>query len=76
MLDLTGLQRDCIVAIDSHESLKGLTVTDALDVYYGKEIADGRLYPNLEELVSAGYVEKGQIDDRTNSDSLTGARVD
>lgn len=30
-----------------------------------------RLYPNLDDLVSVGYVEKGQIDDRTNSYSIT-----
>lgn len=31
----------------------------------------GQLYPTLDDLVGAGLVEKGQIDDRTNSYSLT-----
>ena len=31
----------------------------------------GRLYPNLDTLVEEGYVEKGSIDDRTNSYELT-----
>lgn len=71
MHDLTGFQRDCLVVIAGHDSLKGLAIKDALDDYYGSEVNHGRLYPNLDELVSAGYVEKGQMDDRTNAYSLT-----
>lgn len=36
-----------------------------------EDVNHGQLYPTLDDLVSAGYVEKGQIDDRTNAYSLT-----
>lgn len=71
MHDLTGFQRDCLVVIAGNESAKGLAIKDELDQYYGTDVNHGRLYPNLDELVDAGLVEKGQIDDRTNSYSLT-----
>lgn len=71
MHDLTGFQRDCLIVIAGHDSLKGLAIKDELDDYYGSEINHGRLYPNLDRLVEMGLVEKGQFDDRTNAYSLT-----
>lgn len=71
MRDLTGFQRDLLVVIAGLDSVKGLEIKDELDEYYGKEINHGRLYPNLDDLVDNGLVEKGQIDERTNSYSLT-----
>lgn len=71
MHELTGFQRDCLVVIAGLDSPKGLAIKDELDEYYGSEINHGRLYPNLDALVQAGLIEKGQIDDRTNSYSLT-----
>ena len=73
MHDLTGFQRDLLIVIAGHDSLKGLAIKDELDDYYGKEINHGRLYPNLDEIVDAGLVEKGKLDDRTNAYSLTDA---
>ena len=49
----------------------GLAVKEELDRHYSGEINHGRLYPNLDELAEMGLVEKGSIDDRTNSYSLT-----
>jgi len=71
MHDLTGFQRDCLYVIAGHGPLKGLAIKDELDEYYGAEINHGRLYPNLDELVEKGLVNKGVIDDRTNSYELT-----
>jgi DNA-binding PadR family transcriptional regulator len=71
MHDLTGFQRDCLYVVTGLAGAKGLAVKSALDEYYGTEINHGRLYPNLDALVEKGLVEKGQIDDRTNSYSLT-----
>ena len=71
MHDLTGFQRDCLYVIAGLGEPKGLAIKDELDEYYGSEINHGRLYPNLDELVGKGLVEKGTIDDRTNSYSLT-----
>jgi PadR family transcriptional regulator PadR len=71
MYDLTGFQRDALYAIAGQDEPKGLAIKDELDSYYESAINHGRLYPNLDELVEKGLVEKGQIDDRTNSYDLT-----
>jgi len=71
MHDLTGFQRDCLYVITSLGEPKGLAIKEELDEYYGSEINHGRLYPNLDQLVEKGLVEKGTIDDRTNSYILT-----
>lgn len=67
MHDLTGYQRDCLVVIAGLDSPKGLAIMAELDDYYGSEINPGRLYPNLDQLVDKGLVEKGKLDDRTNT---------
>lgn len=72
MHDLTSFQRDVLYVIADLAESKGLAIKEEIDEYYGTETNHGRLYPNLDELVEKGLVEKGQIDDRTNSYSLTG----
>lgn len=72
MHDLTGFQRDILYVLGGLESPKGLAIKDELDRYYSSDINHGRLYPNLDALVEKGLVEKGRIDDRTNSYALTG----
>jgi DNA-binding PadR family transcriptional regulator len=71
MHDLTGFQRDLLYVIGDLGEPKGLAIKDDLEEYYGTEINHGRLYPNLDSLVEKGLVEKGKLDDRTNSYSLT-----
>ena len=71
MYDLTGFQRDLLYVIAGLDGRKGLEIKDQLDSYYESEINHGRLYPNLDVLVDKGLVEKGKIDDRTNSYQLT-----
>ena len=66
MYDLTGFQRDLLYAIAGQDEPHGLAVKEELEEYYETEIRHGRLYPNLDELVNKGLVEKGQIDRRTN----------
>lgn len=72
MHDLTGFQRDILYVLGGLDSPKGLAIKDELDRYYSSDINHGRLYPNLDALVEKGLVEKGRIDDRTNSYALTG----
>jgi len=76
MHDLTGFQRDLLTVLAGFNAQgddpKGLALKDELDSYYSGDINHGRLYPNLDALVDKGLVEKGRIDDRTNSYSLTG----
>ncbi|MDR5657734.1 helix-turn-helix transcriptional regulator [Halodesulfurarchaeum sp. HSR-GB] len=50
---------------------RGLEIKDELEKVYEGEIHHGRLYPNLDTLVTKGLVDKGTIDKRTNSYELT-----
>ncbi len=43
----------------------GLAIKERLQAIY-EEVNHGRLYPNLDDLVEKGYIEKGQRDRRTN----------
>ncbi|MEF8773367.1 MAG: helix-turn-helix transcriptional regulator [Halobacteriales archaeon] len=71
MHDLTGFQRDCLYVIAGLGTPHGLAIKEELEDYYETEIHHGRLYPNLDELVEKGLVEKGQKDRRTNAYTVT-----
>lgn len=71
MFDLTGFQRDIMYLVAGIDSPHGLAVKDELEKYYESEIHHGRLYPNLDELVEKGLIQKGKKDRRTNVYSLT-----
>lgn len=71
MHQLTGFQRDLLYVIAGMDEPKGLAIKETLDEYYASPINHGRLYPNLDALVEDGLLEKGRIDDRTNSYALT-----
>ena len=74
MDDLTAFQRDVLYVIDGLDDETppyGLAIKEELDRHYANEINHGRLYPNLNELAEMGLVEKGSVDDRTNSYGLT-----
>lgn len=71
MQALTAFQRDLLITLAGMEEPHGLAVKEELEEYYQSEINHGRLYPNLDELVEAGYLEKGEIDRRTNSYTIT-----
>jgi Predicted transcriptional regulators len=71
MYDLTHFQRDLLYVIAGKNKPHGLAVKQELEDYYEGEIHHGRLYPNLDELVDKGLIEKGQRDRRTNFYTLT-----
>lgn len=71
MHDLTGFQRDLLYTIAGLEEPHGLGIKEEIQAYYETEIHHGRLYPNLDSLVEKGLIEKGEIDRRTNSYTLT-----
>ncbi|QCW05315.1 helix-turn-helix transcriptional regulator [Natrinema pallidum] len=71
MYDLTGFQRDLLYVIAGQDEPHGLAIKEKLEDYYEKEIHHGRLYPNLDTLVDKALVEKGTLDRRTNSYTLT-----
>jgi DNA-binding PadR family transcriptional regulator len=71
MHDLTGFQRDLLVVIAGLDEPHGLAVKEEVEDYYESTVNHGRLYPNLDELVEKGLVEKGHKDRRTNVYRLT-----
>lgn len=71
MDDLTGFQRDILYVTAGLDEPHGLAIKDELENYYESEIQHGRLYPNLDTLVEKGLIEKGEIDKRTNSYTVT-----
>ncbi|WP_081927191.1 PadR family transcriptional regulator [Halobellus rufus] len=75
---LTAFQRDILKAIAFETGTPyGLAIKGRLENWYGEEINHGRLYPNLDELVEDGLIDKSEIDKRTNGYALTryGERV-
>ncbi|MFC6872010.1 PadR family transcriptional regulator [Halobellus marinus] len=73
--DLTAFQQNILVIL-SEEPMYGLAIKRRLEEYYGTEVNHGRLYPNLDDLVEMGLVEKSELDKRTNQYELTEAGHD
>jgi DNA-binding PadR family transcriptional regulator len=73
--ELSAFQQT-ILAILSEEALYGLAIKRELETYYDSEVNHGRLYPNLDDLVGMGLVEKSELDKRTNEYALTRAGHD
>lgn len=71
MNDKSAFQRDILFVIYGLKDPKGLKIKDTLEDYYQQEVNHGRLYPNLDELVSDGLVNKGTKDRRTNEYQIT-----
>ncbi|ELY88604.1 transcriptional regulator PadR family protein [Natrinema altunense JCM 12890] len=58
-------------AIAGQDEPHGLAIKDELENYCEIEIHHDRLYPNLDEVVNKGLVEKGELDKRTNYYAVT-----
>lgn len=73
---LHGFARDVLLATaeveSSSETSYGLAIKRNLESKYGHEINHGRLYPNLNDLVEDGFLEKSKVDERTNEYVTTG----
>lgn len=72
--ELTGFRRDMLVAVSRLEKADkpcyGLAIQELLEKQHGT-VHHSHLYTNLEALVADGYLEKGEIDARTNKYALT-----
>jgi len=68
--ELTAFQQN-ILTILAEEPRYGLAIKRELESYYDSEVNHGRLYPNLDDLVEMGLVEKSELDKRTNEYALT-----
>ncbi|WP_129113687.1 PadR family transcriptional regulator [Halegenticoccus tardaugens] len=66
LFTLSGFQRDLLVVVSGRDQPSGQQIKTELERARDEEINHGRLYPNLDTLVQRGYVEKGEIDRRTN----------
>lgn len=71
MDDLTAFQRDILYIVGGADEPHGLAIKSDLEAYYETEVNHGQLYPNLDELVDAGLINKGEYDKRTNIYTLT-----
>ena len=65
LFELTSFQRDLLYVAAGQERPSGQQIKDEIERQYD-EITHGRLYPNLDTLAEKGYVEKGEINRRTN----------
>ncbi len=68
--ELTAFQQN-ILTILAEEPRYGLAIKRELETYYDDDVNHGRLYPNLDDLVEMGLVEKSELDKRTNQYALT-----
>ncbi len=68
--ELTAFQQNILVVL-TEEPMYGLAIKRSLEEYYDTEVNHGRLYPNLDDLVGMGLVEKSELDKRTNQYELT-----
>ena len=68
--DLTAFQQNILVIL-AEEPMYGLAIKRHLEEYYETEVNHGRLYPNLDDLVDIGLIEKSELDKRTNQYELT-----
>jgi hypothetical protein len=69
-LDDATYERLLTVA-DGLDAPHGLAVKEEIERWYPGEVHNGRLYPNLDELVEKGLVSKSQRDRRTNEYRVT-----
>ena len=71
---LTAFERDLLYAIrtlERSEPPKGLAVKEYLEADRDEPVHHSRLYQNLDGLVDAGLLTKGQKDARTNEYATT-----
>jgi DNA-binding MarR family transcriptional regulator len=73
--DLTAFQVD-VLAVTARlegavDQVYGLAIKRGLEDIRDQDINHGTLYPNLDDLVEDGLIEKGEIDARTNSYRVT-----
>ena len=73
---LSGFQQEALLAVLELDRVEdelcyGLAIKEKLSDWYGEEINHGRMYPNLDDLVEQGLLDKSEVDKRTNQYELT-----
>jgi len=72
--DLTAFQRDLlsVCAADANGET-GIAIREAYEHEFETDVNHGRLYPNLDTLVDAGFLRKTHPDRRSNAYHVTDA---
>ncbi|MFC6993789.1 helix-turn-helix transcriptional regulator [Haladaptatus sp. GCM10025707] len=72
--DLTAFQTVLLCLIHRFEGAEGVTLQNALEGLYPKDINHGRLYPSLDRMVDSGLISKQtkESDKRRKEYALTG----
>ena len=73
MVELTAFQYTLLQAANELVEPSGQDIRRYINSspFHGSDMNHGRLYPNLETIVEAGLVEKGEQDDRSNLYTIT-----
>jgi len=69
--ELTSFQRDILYCTAALDEPSGVQIRRELEEYSSTDVNHGRLYPNLDQLVEEGLLNKDQKDNRTNLYALT-----
>jgi len=69
--DLNGSKRDLLVEIYQLDQPSGQDIRGRMEAEHGEDVKAGRLYPNLNDLVDYGLLDKGEQDLRTNYYQIT-----
>lgn len=69
--DLSAFQRDLLTVLKRNGPEYGLGIKRQIEDLYNAEVNHGRLYPNLDDLIEMGLLEKYALDKRTNEYALT-----
>ena len=73
MVELTAFQYTLLSAANELVEPSGQDIRRHVNAspFHGSDMNHGRLYPNLDTVVDAGLVEKGEHDRRTNYYEIT-----
>ena len=73
MVELTAFQYTLLSAANELVEPSGQDIRRYVNAspFHGSDMNHGRLYPNLDTVVDAGLVEKGEHDRRTNYYEIT-----
>lgn len=69
--ELSAFQRDILAVLARDGSSYGLAIKRAIESVHGTKVNHGRLYPNLDDLVQDGLIDKSARDNRTNDYALS-----
>lgn len=69
--ELTGFQRDLLFVVGGLSAASGKDIKKELEETQDRKLLAGRIYSNLDTLVEHDFVQKGEIDGRTNEYEIT-----